>query len=510
MTVVRPNLNATSGWIPKEDGWTEEMNAFIDNVDAASPVSVKAHGAMGDNLADDTAAFYAAEAALPTGGGVIYVPSGRYIISSTLSFTKRVQLRGVGWKGDHTFPDNPSVIIKKSTGLTYTAIVFNIEASGIFDMVVQGASGNLGNGVQMRCPRAHMQRVIVAAMGAHGVIIGEHGSVLNSNVASLNAVNSRFNGGDGFQIGSQTGAGGPDSNAGSYVSCSASNNTGKGFRIKEGSLNAFLGIHAEANGQEGVYIEGNSDVNSFFGGDIEGNLGTHQVNIAGTSTNQNTFIGVQISGTWTEFDQACRTRFIGANTFQTGRERLSTLQGSGEFFGNGPGGGAPTGIGTFMSIYSNNSISDPEVPANESLRIGIRSTAPSGISPNSAHGANENFAQILVVDNLDLHLVPRINAGTGDVKLWSGQDGAGYAVLTRGGGGGASGVPSLETTENLVLIPSSNTRGFIEIGELTSAAANGAANTCRLYVRDNGAGKTQLYARFGSGAEVTVAGVVEP
>lgn len=46
--------------------------------------------------------------------------------------------------------------------------------------------------------------------------------------------------------------------------------------------------------------------------------------------------------------------------------------------------------------------------------------------------------------------------------------------------------------------------GFLEISEITAPAA-GAANTCRLFVVDSGAGKTILKAQFSSGAAQTIA-----
>jgi hypothetical protein len=46
--------------------------------------------------------------------------------------------------------------------------------------------------------------------------------------------------------------------------------------------------------------------------------------------------------------------------------------------------------------------------------------------------------------------------------------------------------------------------GFVEISEMSAPAA-GAANTARLYVEDNGAGKTRLMVKFNTGAAVQIA-----
>lgn len=50
----------------------------------------------------------------------------------------------------------------------------------------------------------------------------------------------------------------------------------------------------------------------------------------------------------------------------------------------------------------------------------------------------------------------------------------------------------------------------IEGVELAADPANGAANSWRLYAKDDGGGKTQLYVRFGSGAAVAIPGAIEP
>jgi len=55
-------------------------------VDTSSYINVKQFGAVGDGVADDTAAFMSAFAKIKTSGGAIYVPAGVYKVSSTLDF----------------------------------------------------------------------------------------------------------------------------------------------------------------------------------------------------------------------------------------------------------------------------------------------------------------------------------------------------------------------------------------------------------------------------------------
>jgi len=70
----------------------------------SSPINVKDYGAVGDGIADDTAAIQAAIDA--TGvtttlrGGNIYVPSGNYKITDTLLLKRKsIQFVGAGWGG---------------------------------------------------------------------------------------------------------------------------------------------------------------------------------------------------------------------------------------------------------------------------------------------------------------------------------------------------------------------------------------------------------------------------
>lgn len=62
------------------------------------------------------------------------------------------------------------------------------------------------------------------------------------------------------------------------------------------------------------------------------------------------------------------------------------------------------------------------------------------------------------------------------------------------------------TSAGVIQIPASGTTGgFFEMNELSGDAAAGAANTARLFVRDNGSGKTQLVVRFNTGAVQVIA-----
>lgn len=119
---------------------TEAMSAGA-SVGTGAPLNVKDYGAVGDGVADDTAAIQATIAALPSvsfniGGGVIYLPAGTYKITSTLSFGQNQSMIGAS---------------AGSVNLNYTgnSVCINVlgtgtapESNGQFvDFTIQGYSG---------------------------------------------------------------------------------------------------------------------------------------------------------------------------------------------------------------------------------------------------------------------------------------------------------------------------------------------------------------------------------
>jgi hypothetical protein len=85
-------------------GTTEARNLVTRMADV---VNVKDFGAVGDGVADDTAAIQAAFNFIPASGGEVIIPKGTYIISSTLNISnKPISIFGAGigistlyWKG---------------------------------------------------------------------------------------------------------------------------------------------------------------------------------------------------------------------------------------------------------------------------------------------------------------------------------------------------------------------------------------------------------------------------
>jgi len=76
-------------WEPGIPGGIPVRNTIFANVKDA------AYGAKGDGVTDDTAAIRAAVSACPA-GQVVYIPAGRYLLTSTINVTKGITVRGDG------------------------------------------------------------------------------------------------------------------------------------------------------------------------------------------------------------------------------------------------------------------------------------------------------------------------------------------------------------------------------------------------------------------------------
>lgn len=126
------------------------VNASLDLADSATQpgdlvINVKDYGATGDGTTDDTTAIQnAINAAETANGGIVYLPGGKnYYITSTLTITKAVQMRGVA----PTRTTGVGTTITYATG-TGNAIHFNgADGATIEGIRLAGSSVTGGNAI---------------------------------------------------------------------------------------------------------------------------------------------------------------------------------------------------------------------------------------------------------------------------------------------------------------------------------------------------------------------------
>lgn len=108
-------------------------------VSGSSPwADVKAYGAVGNGIADDTAAINAAITAVSANGGKVFFPVGTYLITSKISVPASVELRGVN--------PNASVIKKGYNGAMFDLAGF----AGMVSLKIDGNNGAFtGNGAEI-------------------------------------------------------------------------------------------------------------------------------------------------------------------------------------------------------------------------------------------------------------------------------------------------------------------------------------------------------------------------
>lgn len=431
-------------------------------------VELESFGAVGDGVADDTLAIMAAHDALPSTGGRITLKQGKlYRHASQLLFTKRIEIDGTISLEDQTVTPNCGFI--KASTLHATGIILSGPCSKMVGVAYKGEVGNTGDGIQIRTRSVVLRDVSVTKMGDVGIRIGDASVSYNCNLFQLHNVVSRGNGGDGIYMHSDDSNSDPKANAGTFIGVECNFNGGHGLHMGNSNTNTFIGYHGESNTGWGIYLEKRAQLNVFIGGDLEINT-AGGINVADALAVDNIFIFPN----YQTFSDTPNAR-----TIRYDKTVANMPHGLGEIFTNG----GITGHNPNLSGSNQQYMSFWDAAA-ERIRLGWTAIAPvTGLVP----------AQILV-DGSTLYIASRDTA-SGKVKIMA-QTGLAFYILLDPQNS------KVEITNSLVLTGGGG--GHIQLPEVTEPG-NGPANTGRLFVKDNGAGKSQLCVRFASGATQVVA-----
>ena len=208
-------------------------------------ISVKDFGAKGDGTSDDTTAIQAAIYYAQTNGGVVYLPGGTYIISSTLTITMNTAtsnpLTRPSMRGDGV---GATIILQtnNANGININGYSANPADYGYFsDFTLQGHAGT-GSGIGI----TDSAFINFTNILLYGWDTGIYGVDFLSTV--FNRVTVRFNN-QGFRFeSSASGAYTSEPNAITMMGCTIGNNNAYGGLIIGANTFTFIGGSIESNG----------------------------------------------------------------------------------------------------------------------------------------------------------------------------------------------------------------------------------------------------------------------
>ena len=172
----------------------KDNGALVGVIDSSVVVSVKQHGAKGDGVTDDTAAFTSAIAALGA-CGTLYVPNGKYLVDGAVNLVSNMAIVGGA---------NVEIIRKPNALNVYEVLALhNVENVVVSNLIVRGerathtgTEGEWGNVVSMKgAKNVRIENCLIADGWGDGVYIGT-GNEGCENISIINCEieNNRRNG----------------------------------------------------------------------------------------------------------------------------------------------------------------------------------------------------------------------------------------------------------------------------------------------------------------------------
>lgn len=222
-------------WIEAHDLPTSGGGTSPGSVDW---LNIRDLGAAGDGVTDDAPAIQAAiDAASAEGGGTLYVPAGRYILSAALTWASGVNMVGAGDRVSILQSTNPNLDCITGT---------DISSVTLQGLQLSGPGRGFGSGVRFTrfsapsTPSVTLRDVLIQSMGGDGVFCHQ----LASSV--LHRVRVRSCGGIGFhlQAPQDTVLGGAST---SLVGCSAEGNVIAGYWLDRMSYTSLTACAAQGS-----------------------------------------------------------------------------------------------------------------------------------------------------------------------------------------------------------------------------------------------------------------------
>lgn len=236
-------------------GWSEAGTGGGGGTDL-NVFSIADYGAVGDDTADDTEKIQAAiDAADDAGGGVVFIPSGRYKITDALTMRDYVTLKGQGISSQiHQTATNKH-------GFVASVWLW----AGVEDLMLDGPGSGTGKGMNFTADDPDypawlsFRNLLVRNWGSDGIFVD------NPVMVHFDHVTSRLNGSAGVYI-STSFSGGTST---TFTNCFTHDNVGNGFRLDSLYYSALIGCASDKN-INGYKLEGCTNV-SLLGCGAEAN-----------------------------------------------------------------------------------------------------------------------------------------------------------------------------------------------------------------------------------------------
>src|SRR6266581_3744745 len=181
-----------------DDGsWGTILNTFLQvshNSDWTLKnlfVNVKDYGATGDGTTDDATAIQNAINALPSGGGIVYIPTGTYKLTAALTITTDVFLRGAGAS---------ATILNQTSTTAHGIYALTARRMSFEDFQLNGPGKGTGSGTGIyldttgsAVAQCQFSNVMIQQFGVDGIYLNTPIATVLSNVRSQNHGQHGFN-----------------------------------------------------------------------------------------------------------------------------------------------------------------------------------------------------------------------------------------------------------------------------------------------------------------------------